>query len=57
MNSVGIGYFCIFIIYCGGVKIPLSNELPSKGREEMQIFELNFAPKYISYWRFRQQFH
>ena len=44
MNSVGIEYFCNFFIYFGGAKIPLRNELLSKGRGEMQIFELNFAP-------------
>ena len=57
MNSVGIGHFCIFIVFCDDAKIPLGNELPSKGRDEVQIFESNFAPKYILDWRFRQQFH
>ncbi len=35
MNSVGIGYFCIFIFYCDGAKIPLRNELLLKGRDEV----------------------
>ena len=57
MNSLGIEHFRIFIIYCDGAKIPLKNDLPSKGRDEMQIFESNFALKYFSDWRFKQQFH
>ena len=44
MNSVGIGHFCLFIIYCDGAKFPLRNELSLKGRDEVQIFESNFAP-------------
>ena len=44
MNSVGIGHFCIFIVFCDDAKIPLGNELPSKGLDEVQIFESNFAP-------------
>ena len=43
MNLVGIGHFCIFVIYCEGAKITLRNELSSKGRDEMQKFKLNFA--------------
>ena len=43
MNSVGIGHLCIFIIYCDDAKIPLRNELSSKGRDEVQIFESNFT--------------
>ena len=35
---------CIFIVFCDDAKIPLGNELPSKGRDEEQIFESNFAP-------------
>ena len=43
MNSVGIEYFRKFFIYFGGAKSPLRNELLSKGRGEMQIFELDFC--------------
>ena len=43
MNSVRIGHFCIFIIFCYGAKFLIRNEIPSKKRDEMQIFELYFA--------------